>query len=277
MDTFVDIEWLADRLGDVVIADVRWYLDGRSGRAAYEAGHIPGAVFVELEEVLSAPASDADGRHPLPAPERFAAGLSELGIGDADTVIAYDDGGGVIAARLVWMLRVTGHAAALLDGGLSAWSGGLERGPAPQRPMTTFTAAPWPPERLASIDEVAAVAAGASGPLLIDARDYGRFAGGPDSLDPRSGHIPGAVSVPTREHLDPHGRIASSSELRERFAAAGIGQDSTVISYCGSGITACHNLLVMNHAGLGPGRLYPGSWSQWSRDPSRPIEMGNAV
>jgi len=274
MDTFVDTEWLADRRADVVLADVRWYLDGRSGRAAYEAGHIPGAVFVDLEEVLSGPPSDTEGRHPLPAPERFAAGLSELGIGDSDTVIAYDDAGGVIAARLIWMLRVTGHDAALLNGGLQAWSGELEQGPPPPRPLATFTPAPWPPERLASIDEVERVSGLTKGPLLIDGRDRERFAGGPDPFDPRSGHIPGAISVPTREHLGPDGRVASASELRERFAAAGIGQDSTVISYCGSGITACHNLLVMNHAGLGPGRLYPGSWSQWSRDPSRPIETG---
>ena len=272
MDTFVDTDWLAARREDVVLADVRWYADGRSGRAAYEAGHIPGAVYVDLDEVLSAPASDAEGRHPLPTPERFADGLGEVGIGDSDTVIAYDDDGGVIAARLVWMLRVTGHDAALLDGGLDAWSGELDEGPPPSVQRAAFTPVPWPPDRLASIDDVAEASGAARGPVLIDGRDRARFAGGPDSLDPRSGHIPGAISVPVREHLGPDGRVASASELRERFAAAGIGQDSTVISYCGSGVTACYNLLAMNHAGLGPGRLYPGSWSQWSRDRSRPIE-----
>ncbi len=272
MDPFVDAQWLEAHRDEVVVADVRWYLDGRSGRAAYEAEHLPGAVFVDLDEVLSAQASDAEGRHPLPNPERFAAGLSELGIADSDTVIGYDDAGGVIAARLVWMLRVTGHDAALLDGGLGAFSSELERGPAPEVRAATFKPVPWPVERLASIDDVTAASGAAGGPVLIDARDRVRFAGGPDPLDPRSGHIPGAVSVPTREHLDADGRIGSASELRERFAAAGIGPDSTVISYCGSGVTACHNLLAMNHAGLGPGRLYPGSWSQWSRDPSRPIE-----
>jgi thiosulfate/3-mercaptopyruvate sulfurtransferase len=273
MDTFVDIEWLAARRDDVVLADVRWYADDRSGLAAYEAGHIPGAVYVDLDEVLSGPPSDAEGRHPLPTPERFAAGLAELGIGDSDTVIAYDDDGGVIAARLIWMLRVTGHDGALLDGGLEAWSGELEKGPPRTARGATFRPVPWPAERLASIDQVAEASRSIRGPGLIDGRDRARFAGGPDPLDPRSGHIPGAVSVPAREHLGSDGRIPSASELRERFAAARVGPDTPVISYCGSGVTACHNLLVMNHAGLGPGRLYVGSWSQWSRDPSRPIEM----
>jgi thiosulfate/3-mercaptopyruvate sulfurtransferase len=274
MDPFVDAGWLAAHRDDVVVADVRWYLDGRSGRAAYEAGRLPGAVFVDLDETLSEPGSDAEGRHPLATPERFAAGLAESGIADSDTVIGYDDAGGVIAARLVWMLRVTGHQAAVLDGGLAAWTAPLESGPAAPRRRTTFTPVPWPPDHLVSIDEVAASSASSSGPPLIDARDRSRFAGGPDPVDPRAGHIPGAVSVPTREHLDADGRIRASEELRRRFEAAGIGPQTSVISYCGSGVTACHNLLVLERAGLGPGRLYPGSWSQWSRDPNRPIETG---
>ena len=278
MDPFVDIEWLSAHRDDVVVADVRWYLDGRSGRAAYDAGHLPGAVFVDLGEVLSAPAGDgAEGRHPLPTPERFAAGLGGVGIGGSDTVIGYDDAGGVIAARLVWMLRVTGHEAALLDGGLAAWTGPLESGPGAPRDPAVFGPVPWPAERLASIDDVALVSGAGVGPaaggeILIDARDRARFAGGPDPVDPRSGHIPGAISVPAREHLGADDRIGPAAELRERFAAAGIGPDTAVISYCGSGVTACHNLLALERAGLGPGRLYPGSWSQWSRDRSRPIE-----
>src|SRR5215208_2428037 len=130
----VDAAWTAAHLDDVVLADVRWYLDGRPGRAEYDRGHLPGAVFVELEDRLAAPASPQEGRHPLPDPERFARGMGELGIGDADTVVAYDDEGGVIAARLVWMLRATGHAAALLDGGIQAWEGVLETEPAHRDP-----------------------------------------------------------------------------------------------------------------------------------------------
>lgn len=269
---FVDADWLGRHRDEVVLANVRLYLDGRSARAAYDAAHIPGAVHVDLETVLSEPhADDRHGRHPLPTPERFAAGLAEAGIGDEDTVIAYDDAGGVIAARLVWLLRATGHDAALLDGGIASWPAEeLHSSPAAPRPPASFAAAPWPQHLLATIDEVAT----ATGAVLIDARDRERFGGGPDPLDPRSGHIPGARSVPTREHLDARGRIATPEQLRETFAQAGIVPGTPVISYCGSGVTACHNLLALERAGLGPGRLYPGSWSQWSRDPTRPVATG---
>jgi thiosulfate/3-mercaptopyruvate sulfurtransferase len=265
---FVDSDWLREHRDQVVLADVRWYLDGRSGRKAYEAGHIPGAVFVDLDTVLSEPSEDdSHGRHPLPTPERFADGLGELGIRDSDTVIAYDDAGGVIAARLVWLLRASGHDAALLDGGLAAWPTADLHADYPRpRPPATFTAVPWPSDRLFEIDEVAATT-----DVLIDARDRARFGGGPDPVDPRSGHIPGASSVPTREHLDAEKRIQSPKQLRATFSEAGIEAGTPVVSYCGSGVTACHNLLALEHAGLGPGRLYPGSWSEWSRDPAREI------
>jgi thiosulfate/3-mercaptopyruvate sulfurtransferase len=269
LEPFVDAAWLDVHRGEVVLADVRFYLDGRSGRDAYERGHLPGAVYVDLAEVLSEPGVDATaGRHPLPSPARFAAGLGALGIGGDDVVVAYDDGGGVIAARLVWLLRAVGCNAALLDGGLGVAHGPLETGPGAVRPAVTFTPRAWPAERLASIDEVAA-----GGAVLIDARDPSRFAGGPDPVDPRSGHIPGARNVPARDHVGPDGRVAGREQLRARFRdAAGIGPDSKVISYCGSGVTACFNLLALERAGLGRARLYPGSWSQWSRDPGRAIE-----
>jgi thiosulfate/3-mercaptopyruvate sulfurtransferase len=265
---FVDADWLREHRDEVVLADVRWYLDGRSGRAAYEAGHIPGAVFVDLDTVLSEPHDDAShGRHPLATPERFADGLAQLGIGDNDTVIAYDDSGGITASRLVWLLRITGHDAALLDGGLEAWPQTDLHGDYPRpRPPATFTPVPWPAERFAEIDEVATTT-----DVLIDARDRSRFGGGPDPVDPRSGHIPGARSVPTRDHLGPGHRIKSPDELRAAFAQAGIIEDTPVVSYCGSGVSACHNLLALERAGLGRARLYPGSWSEWSRDPGRPI------
>ena len=155
VDPVVDAAWAADHLDGVVPADVRWYLDGRSGRAEYDAGHLPGAVFVDLDRVLAAPPDDREGRHPLPDPGAFATAMGALGIGDDDTIVAYDDEGGVIAARLVWMLRVTGHEAALLDGGIPAWPGPIERGAAAPRPAAAFTPRPWPAERLATIDDAA--------------------------------------------------------------------------------------------------------------------------
>jgi thiosulfate/3-mercaptopyruvate sulfurtransferase len=261
----VDAEWL-EAHPEAVLADVRWYLDGRSGRAAYEAGHRPGAVFVDLERWLAGPPSPEHGRHPLPEPVVFARGMAELGIGDDDTVVAYDDEGGVIAARLVWMLRVTGHEAALLDGGLG--NGPLETA-VTTRPLATFTAHPWPPDRLATMDDAADPAN-----VVIDGRQRERFEGREaNPVDPRSGHIPGARSVPVREHVDASGRHLPVDVLRERFAAAGVVPGASVVSYCGSGVTACHNLIAMEHAGLGEGRLYPGSWSQWSHT-DRPAATG---
>ena len=265
----VDVSWLRRQVDDVVIADVRWYLDGRSGRAAYDAGHLPGAVFVDLDEDLAAPGSPAEGRHPLPEPAAFAGRMGALGIGDDDTVVAYDDAGGVIAARLVWMLRATGHPAALLDGGLAAWDGPLETATV-VRPPSSFTARVWPADRLASIEDAAD-----PDNLRIDARPRERYRGEPDPVDPRSGHIPGARSLPCREHLDDMGRLLGTEELRRRLAEAGVDGARPVVSYCGSGVTACHNLLMIEHAGLGTGRLYPGSWSQWSQDPARPVATGD--
>jgi thiosulfate/3-mercaptopyruvate sulfurtransferase len=272
---FVDIGWLRAHRDEVVLADVRWYLDGRSGRVAYqEEGHPPGAVFVDLDAALAGDASPAAGRHPLPDPERFAAGMEAAGIGDGDVVVAYDDEGGVIAARLVWMLRATGHEAALLDGGLQAWDGPLERGAArPERARARgarFTPAPWPAALLAGIDEAAD-----PGTLVLDARPPERFRGDVEPVDARAGHIPGAVNLPAREHVGPDGRLRAAQALRERFAAAGVDGDAAVISSCGSGVTACHTLLVLEHVGLGGGRLFPGSWSQWSHDRARPVATGD--
>jgi thiosulfate/3-mercaptopyruvate sulfurtransferase len=247
---------------------VRWYLDGRPGRAAYDAGHLPGAVFVDLDRWLAGPASPADGRHPLPDPAVFARGMSELGIGDEDRVVAYDDAGGVVAARLVWMLRAIGHEATLLDGGLNAWDGDLETTTTPRQPAR-FTAAPWPAERLASPDDAADPAN-----VVLDARDRERYLGLNDPVDPRWGHIPGARSLPCRENLDATGRLLPAEDLRRRFRAAGVRPTEPVVSYCGSGVNACHNLLAIEHAGLGEGRLYPGSWSQWSSDEARPVATG---
>jgi thiosulfate/3-mercaptopyruvate sulfurtransferase len=265
IDPVVDIAWLRARLDSVVVADVRWYLDGRPGRAAYARGHVPGAVFVDLDRCLAAEGTAADGRHPLPDPEAFARAMGELGIGDGDAVVAYDDAGGVVAARLVWMLRVTGHDAALLDGGLDAWDGPLETQTA-HRPRASFAAVPWPPERLASPDDAADPSN-----VVLDARTRERYLGLDDPVDSRWGHVPGARSLPCRENLDDSGRLLPVDELRRRLEAVGVGPSTPVVSYCGSGVNACHTLLAMEHAGLGRGRLYPGSWSQWSNDASRPV------
>jgi thiosulfate/3-mercaptopyruvate sulfurtransferase len=257
---------------DVVLADVRWYLDGRSGRAAYESGHFPGAVFVDLERWLSGEGGPSVGRHPLPDPEAFAEGMARSGIGDATMVIAYDDGGGVIAARLVWMLRATGHEAALLNGGVTADRGPLEKGPgAKHRPGGAFTARPWPAEKLANAADAAD-----RGNIVIDARDRDRYLGAQHPIDPRPGHIPGASNVPCRENLAADGTFLPAHELRRRFEEAGVAEGSAVISYCGSGVTACHNLLALELAGFAPGRLYPGSWSQYSQMADVDIATGRS-
>jgi thiosulfate/3-mercaptopyruvate sulfurtransferase len=264
----VDAAWVREHRDRVVLADVRWYLDGRPGRATYERGHLPGAVFVDLDRWLAGEGSPAAGRHPLPDPEVFARGMSELGIGDGDTVVAYDDAGGVVAARLVWMLRATGHEAALLDGGLGAWDGDLETS-ATERPPARFAPVPWPQEGLASMDDAADPAN-----VVLDARTRERYLGLDDPVDSRWGHVPGARSLPCRENLDAEGRLLAVEELRRRFEAVGVGPSTPVVSYCGSGVNACHTLLAMEHAGVGEGRLYPGSWSQWSSDERRPVETG---
>ncbi|SDT71413.1 sulfurtransferase [Actinoplanes derwentensis] len=276
IDPVVDASWIKGR--PVVLADVRWYLDGRSGREAYERGHLPGAVFIDLDAALAGPAAPPDGRHPLPDPEVFAAAMSAAGIQDQDQVIAYDDAGGVVAARLVWLLRATGHDAALLDGGLTAYveEPNAEQGEnlltteVPDRPRSSFTPRPWPADRLATLEEAAAP----EHAVVLDARDSPRFRGDTEPVDPRPGHIPGARNLPCRGNVDASGRFLPVAELRERFAAVGVDGSADVISYCGSGVTACHNLIAQEHAGLGAGRLYPGSWSQYSHT-SRPAATGD--
>jgi len=265
---FVDPAWVLEHRDRLVLADVRWYLDGRSGRAAYEAAHVPGSVFIDLDRWLTAVPSPAAGRHPLPDPETFATGMSEAGIADDDVVVAYDDAGGVVAARLAWMLRVTGHQAALLDGGIGAWPEPLE-GEERVRSAAQFTARDWPAERLASIDDAADPAT-----VLLDARDRDRYQGLAEPVDPRAGHIPGARNLPAREHVNSDGRLIPLEQIRRRLEAVGVGEGARVISSCGSGVNACHTLLALEAAGLPPGRLYPGSFSQWSHS-DRPVATGS--
>jgi thiosulfate/3-mercaptopyruvate sulfurtransferase len=275
VDILVDAGWLAAHRGDVVVADVRFYLDGRSTLDAYTAAHLPGAVYVDLGRDLSGPGDPTDGRHPLPSPDDFAAAMGRLGIGDDDTVVAYDDSGGGTAGRLVWMLRATGHDAALLDGGLRAWPGPVESGPPPTVGAATFAARLWPAASLASADEVAALAA-LSSAAVLDARAGDRYRGETEPVDPRAGHIPGAASAPWQDNLDPvTGRFLPPDLLRARFEAVGVHPDQPVVAYCGSGVSACANLIALERAGLAGARLYVASWSGWSADPERPAATGD--
>ena len=270
MDGFgplVDAAWLSAHADDVVIADVRWYLDGRSGREAYDRGHIGGARFVDLDTDLSGPPTAEGGRHPLPSPEDFAAAMARLGIGDGAAVVAYDDVGGVIASRLWWMLDCLGGSAAVLDGGLETWPGALQTA-APSWQPEAFTPRPWPADRFATIDEVDKARTDPES-VVIDARSVERYRGQPNNIDPRFGHIPGAVSMQVGDNLR-DGRLLSATEMRERYERAGAA-DRRVIAYCGSGVSACHDLLALRHAGLRDGRLFVGSWSVWGGDPDRPL------
>lgn len=271
---------------DAVLADVRWYLDGRDGRAAYEAGHLPGAVWVDLDRQLAGRGlPDVEGRHPFPSPPQFAEAMSSLGIGDDTVVVAYDDTGGLTAGRLVVMLRMLGHDAAMLDGGLRRWTGDLAQGRVDPTPAS-FSERHWPADRLVDADTTAAFARGGVGGdgvggdgvggdgVVIDARVRERFTGEATQIDPRPGHVPGARSAPWSDVLDPVGTLRSRAELRDHYGRLGIGDHTETIAYCGSGVSACMNIVAMEHAGLTPPRLYVASWSGWSSDPSRPAQVG---
>jgi thiosulfate/3-mercaptopyruvate sulfurtransferase len=270
----VDAAFLAAH-PEAVVVDVRWYLDGRDGRAAYEAGHLPGAVWVDLEHQLAAHgAPPTEGRHPFPTAADFATAMGSIGVGDDSIVIAYDDTGGLTAGRLVVMLRMLGHDAALLDGGLGAWAGEVHTGWVEPTPRT-FTERAWPADRFATADETAALALGDG--VVMDARARERFTGEVTQIDPRPGHVPGAVNAPWAAVLDATGRVRSIDELRQHYAALGIDERSTTadtVAYCGSGVSACMNIVAMEHAGFAPPRLYVASWSGWSADPARPAEFG---
>ena len=269
------IGW-ADLPGDAVVADVRWYLDGRDARAAYQAGHVPGARFVDLDRDLAGHGLDAtEGRHPFPTPEQFAASMTALGIGDDATVVAYDDTGGMTAGRLVVMLRMLGRGAALADGGLAAFGDELETGDGPDVSPTTFTPQPWPLDRLADADQAAAVGSDERGRLL-DARARERFTGAVVAIDPRPGHIPGATSAPWSAVLDPvTGRFRTAADLVAHYRSLGVDDQTAVVVSCGSGVSACANVLAMERAGLPAARLFVASFSGWGADPERAIELGD--
>lgn len=257
-----------------VLVDVRWYLDGRSGRAAYEAGHIAGAVFADVDTDLSATdRPDTEGRHPLPSPAAFAAAMSRLGIGDDTVVVAYDDSGGLTAGRLVVMLRMLGCQAALLGGSVQHWPGAIEAGSGPAIRPARFTARPWPADRLATVE--ATVAHAAAGMPVLDARSAERYGGALTLVDKRPGHIPGAVSSPSASLVGARGELLDDDHLAAHFAALGLTEDRPAVVYCGSGVSACVNVLAMEHLGLPPARLYVASWSGYSADPLRPAALGH--
>lgn len=266
---------LADHLADpdVFVADCRFELGKPdAGRAAWRAGHIPGAIHVDLERDLAAPVTAATGRHPLPPPEIFAETLGCLGIGNGTRVICYDGGPGAYAARFWWMLRWVGHdAVAVLDGGFAAWVAEARPTDAAQvrRVASRFLARPRP----AMVVQAAEVASAlARGDTLVDVRGAERFAGKVEPLDTVAGHVPGAVNLPYLENLDPAGHFRAPSELAVSWGSrTGAVPGRAPICMCGSGVTACQGLLALEIAGIAGGCLYAGSWSEWIRDPGRPV------
>jgi thiosulfate/3-mercaptopyruvate sulfurtransferase len=266
----VSPEWLAEHIADanLRVIDFRWYLDGRDGRRAYLEGHIPTAVFVEMADVSG---ETGPGRHPLPSADRFTAAMRAAGVSSGTRVVVYDDTSGSTAARLWWLLRHFGHAAvAVLDGGLQAWPGNLDTTAAVDRPGDFSPSSPLD----AGVLDHRAVQGRDPATVLIDARVGERYRGEVEPVDSRAGHIPGAISVPWKSNIGPDGRLLPPDELRERYAAVGAHDGSQVVAYCGSGVNACHDLLAMELAGLTGGRLYEGSWSDWSSRAELPGATG---
>jgi thiosulfate/3-mercaptopyruvate sulfurtransferase len=259
-----------------VIVDTGFDLaDTALGERAYLAGHLPGAFYLHLERDLSGAKTGRNGRHPLPARTDFAAALGRIGIGPDSQVVAYDRQGGMYAARLWWMLRWAGHAAvAVLDGGAATWT---EAGGALVADRPAPAARPPYPERpsIAPAIDADALALRLGRVKLVDARAAERFRGEVEPLDAAAGHIPGAVNRFFRDNLATDGRFKPAAQLRAEFAQL-LGRDApeVTVHQCGSGVTACHNVLAMEHAGLPGSALYPGSWSEWSADPVRPIAVG---
>ncbi len=263
-----------------VVIDVRWRLGGPPGRTDHDTAHLPGAVYLDLDVDLADPSGPA-GRHPLPEAARLQAALRRAGVHEGSCVVAHDDGDGAVAARVWWLLRWAGLPAdrvAVLDGGYAAWvAAGL--------PTTGEPSCPEPgdvtvrPGRMPVLDADGAAAVGRGG-VLLDARAAPRYRGEVEPVDPRAGHIPGAVNAPVADLVGPDGRWLPPSALAQRFVDLGVGSSGVVGAYCGSGVTAAALVLAVEHAALRPPSepiaLYVGSWSNWSADPSRPVATGAA-
>jgi thiosulfate/3-mercaptopyruvate sulfurtransferase len=278
----------------VALLDVRWRLGGPPGRELYAAGHVPGAVFIDLDRDLAAPPGNRQrpgGRHPMPAAASFEAAMRRAGVREGQPAVVYDDADSTAAARAWWLLRYFGHdQVRVLDGGYRAWTaegGPVETGAAwtgagdagasgagaagAAGPPSTgdFRARPG---HLGLLDADAAAALARDG-LLLDARSAQRFRGEAEHVDPVAGHIPGAVSAPTTANVNPDGTFRPAAELAERFGSLGATGDRPVAAYCGSGVTAAHEVLALTLAGI-PAALYIGSWSDWITDPARPVATG---
>jgi thiosulfate/3-mercaptopyruvate sulfurtransferase len=278
--TLIDTAALASQLerADVAIFDCRFELGKPAwGESEFAREHIAGAQYLHLDRDLSGPITPRTGRHPLPDPHQFARRIAALGAGPGMQLVAYDQGNGAYAARFWWMARWIGiRQVAVLDGGLAAWrSAGL--------PLETSTRAPPPRDLAVTLSAHAEVNSAAldelrqrPGTLLVDARGADRFAGLNETIDPVAGHVPGARNMPFAGNLGADGKFLPPEKLRQRWEALlGSQPPSSLIAMCGSGVTACQNLLALEHAGLGGARLYAGSWSEWIRDPRRPIATGS--
>jgi thiosulfate/3-mercaptopyruvate sulfurtransferase len=279
--TLISASNLAERLDtapeSLFIADCSFELtDPAAGERIYAAGHVPGAHYLHLDRDLSGPKTGGNGRHPLPDRDALARKLAARGLGKGQQVIAYDAQGGMYAARLWWLLRWLGHdSAAVLDGGLAAWTGAgraLVTGIPPEKAGDFTSAAP-----LAVTIDAAAVERNLHSHerLIVDARAADRYRGENETLDPVGGHIPGALNRPFKDNLQADGRFKSAHSLREEFhAVLGAVAPERAVMQCGSGVTACHNLLAMEVGGLHGAALYSGSWSEWCADPARPVATG---
>lgn len=258
---------------ELLVVDCRHDLgNALAGRNAYDAGHIPGAVFASMDDDLSSPRRAGDGRHPLPSPAAFAATLARWGFTPSSTVVAYDQANGALAARLWWLLRARGHAGVqLLDGGFAAWlaDGRAVDAVVPQPAPTTVVERGFD-GAVSSAEVMAGLAARSI--TLVDARPADRFAGQNETLDPVAGHVPGALNLPFAGNLTPASRFQDAAALRQRWAPVmQKAQQAPIVAMCGSGITACHNLLALELAGYRGARLYAGSFSEWITDPARPV------
>lgn len=278
----VSAEWLYAHASDpnVRIVDVRWYLGRRgAGTEAYEKGHLPDAVHLDVDRDLSG--QSGPGRHPLPDAKAFAHTLAGIGVTPSSIVVAYDDAGGAIAARLWWLLRYFGHGGGrVLDGGIQAWK-------AKGYPLSTDEPFVFMADELtlvpgsagtvdkAALWQMLQASGSPTNPVLLDARSRDRYEGQSEPVDARPGHIPGALSAPHAENLvSPGGLFLPKNALAERYRALGVGADTPVVCYCGSGVTACHDLLALACIGHEGALLYPGSWSDWSRDNDLPAAVG---
>ncbi|WP_250473492.1 sulfurtransferase [Caballeronia sp. GAFFF1] len=270
-------QWLADAPGSVLVFDCRFDLAApEAGETAYAAGHIPGAHYLHLDRDLSGAKTGTNGRHPLPERAALVEKLAGFGLNEGQQVVAYDAQGGMYAARLWWLLRWLGHdSVALLDGGLQAWEAAGKPLDTAVPPKTQGTFKAGQPLQVTVDARAIERSIGTRDHLLIDARAADRYRGENETIDPVGGHIPGALNHFFKNNLTQEGRFKTAHELREAFASL-IGETPAdrVVLQCGSGVTACHNALAMEIAGLHGAALYPGSWSEWSADPGRPVATG---